>query len=86
MNSVKSVCDNFDSMSDNVKEDLLLYSDLRFDENKNKFILKATMNYIKILKKSLDPFFINVSLQNNVQLLTYNSDHPVIKVFRVNYC
>ena len=39
MNSVKSICDNFDSMSDNVKEDLLLYGDSRFDENKNKVIL-----------------------------------------------
>ena len=47
MNSVKSICDNFDSMSDNVKEDLLLYGDSRFDENKNKVILKATINYIK---------------------------------------
>ena len=46
MNSVKSICDNFDSMSDNVKEDLLLYDDSRFDENKNK-VLKATINYIK---------------------------------------
>ena len=27
MKSVKSICDNFDSMSDNVKEDLLLCSD-----------------------------------------------------------
>ena len=25
MNSVKSICDNFDSMPDNVREDLLLY-------------------------------------------------------------
>ena len=47
MNSVKSICDNFDSMSDNVKEDLLLYGDSRFDENKTKVILKATINYIK---------------------------------------
>ena len=47
MNSVKSICDNFDSMSDNVKEDLVLYGDLCFDENKNKVILKATINYIK---------------------------------------
>ena len=28
INSVKSICDNFDCMSDNVKEDLLLYGDL----------------------------------------------------------
>ena len=37
MDSVKSICDNFDSMSDNVKEDLLLYSDSWFNENKSKF-------------------------------------------------
>ena len=36
MNSVKSICDNFDSMSENVKEDLLSYGDSRFDKNKNK--------------------------------------------------
>ena len=47
MNSVKSICDNFGFMSDSVKEDLLLYRDTRFDENKNKVILKATINYIK---------------------------------------
>ena len=34
-------------MSDSVKEDLLLYRDTRFDESKNKVILKATINYIK---------------------------------------
>ena len=36
-------------MSDNVKEDLLLYGDSRFDESKNKVILKATI--MKIFKK-----------------------------------
>ena len=46
-NIVKSICDNFDSISDNVKEDLLLYGDQRFDEKKDKVILKATINYIK---------------------------------------
>ena len=86
MNSVKSICDNFDSMSGNVKEDLLLSGDSRFDENKNKVVLKATINYIKKLKYSLDPFLINVSLLINVQLFTYNSDHLVIKIFCVNYC
>ena len=45
-NSVKSICDNFDSMSDNVKEDLLLYGDSRFDD-KNKVILKDPINYLK---------------------------------------
>ena len=38
----KSICDNFESMSDNNKEGGSL-----FDENKNKFILEATKNYIK---------------------------------------
>ena len=47
MNSVKSICDNFDSMSDNVKEDLLLNGDSQFDENKDKVTLKATINYTK---------------------------------------
>ena len=47
MISVNSICDNFDSMPDNVKEDLLLYGDSQFYENKNKVILKATINYIK---------------------------------------
>ena len=47
MNSVKSICDNFDSMSDNVKEDLLLNGESQFDENKDKVTLKATINYTK---------------------------------------
>ena len=42
-----SFCDNFDTIPDNFKEDLLLYCDSLFDENKNKVILKATVNYIK---------------------------------------
>ena len=47
MNNVKSICDSFGSMLDNVKEDLILYGDWRFNKNKNKFILKATINHIK---------------------------------------
>ena len=47
MNSVKSVIINFESMTDNRKRDILLYGDSRFDENKNKFILQATINYLK---------------------------------------
>ena len=44
MNSVKSICDNFNSISVIVKEDLLLFGDSPFDNNKNKVILKATIN------------------------------------------
>ena len=29
------------------KRDILLNGDSRFDENKNKFILQATMSYLK---------------------------------------
>ena len=47
MNSVKSVCDNFESMPDNVKKDLLSFGHSRFDENKNKVILEATISYVK---------------------------------------
>ena len=46
MNSVKSVIINFESMTDNRKRDILLYGDSRLDE-KNKFILQATINYLK---------------------------------------
>ena len=34
-------------MTDNRKRGILLYGDSRFDENKNKFILQATINYLK---------------------------------------
>ena len=45
MNSVKSVCANFESMPDNVKKDLLLFGDSRFDDNKKKVILEATISF-----------------------------------------
>ena len=45
MNSVKSVCDNFESMPDNVEKYLLLFDDSRFDKNKNKDILEATIRF-----------------------------------------
>ena len=47
MNSVKSVSDNFESFSDIVKRDILLYGDSRCDTNKNKLILESTIIYIK---------------------------------------
>ena len=34
-------------MTDNVKKDLLLFSDSRFDKNKNKLTLETTVSYIK---------------------------------------
>ena len=47
MNSVKYVSDNFESLCDNVKKDVLLYADSLLDRNKNKVILDATLTYIK---------------------------------------
>ena len=47
MNSINSVRDHFESLSDSSKRDILLYGDSRLDTNKNKFILVATKNYIK---------------------------------------
>ena len=38
---------NFESSSDNIKIEILLHGDSRLDNNKNKFILEATLNYIK---------------------------------------
>ena len=68
-------------MPGNVKEDLLLYGDSRFNENEN-YIMEATINYIKSTERSL---FI-VSLPSNVQILTYNSDLSDINTFHGNYC
>ena len=47
MNSVKSIIPNFESLTDNNKIDILLYGDSQFDENKNKIILEANINYLK---------------------------------------
>ena len=47
MNSVKSVLDNFESLSDNDKKNILLYGDSRLGNNKNKVILEATLNCIQ---------------------------------------
>ena len=57
MNSVKSVYNNFESLSDNAKKDVLLYGDLFLDQNKNKLILEATINYIKISKRYSESLF-----------------------------
>ena len=46
-NSVKSVYDNFESFSDKDKKDILLYGDSRLYRIKDKFILEATLTYIK---------------------------------------
>ena len=57
MNSVKSVYNNFESLSDNAKKDVLLYGDPFLDQNKNKLILEATINYIKISERFSESLF-----------------------------
>ena len=47
MNSVKSVYDNFESLCDKYKKDILLYGDSSLDRIKNKFILEATLTCTK---------------------------------------
>ena len=47
MNSIKCVINNFESFSDNDKVEILLYGDSHLDNNKNKYILEATLNYVK---------------------------------------
>ena len=47
MNSIKSEINNFESFSDNDKVEILLYGDSHLDNNKNKYILEATLNYFK---------------------------------------
>ena len=57
MNSVKSGYNNFESLSDNAKKDVLLYGDPFLDQNKNKLILEATINYIKISERFSESLF-----------------------------
>ena len=51
MNSVNSVIHNFESLSDLDKKAILLYGDPGLDNNKNKLILEATINYIKVSER-----------------------------------
>ena len=43
MNSLKSVCDDFETIPDNVKKNVLLYGDSGFGECENRFIFEATI-------------------------------------------
>ena len=57
INSVKYIFEDFDSLSDNAQKDLLLYEDPHFDINKNKFILEATLFYIKSTERLFGSLF-----------------------------
>ena len=49
MNSLKSICNNFESTTDNNKITLLLYGGSRFDGNKNELILQSSIKYILLI-------------------------------------
>ena len=57
MNSVNLIIPNFESMNNNIKKDILLYGDSRFDENKTKIILEATINFLKNSERFSRPLF-----------------------------
>lgn len=57
MNCVKSVCDNFKSMSNNVTKNVQLYGDSHFDEFKNRFVLEANITYIKNSERFSESYF-----------------------------
>ena len=46
MNKVNKIDENFSYLSNDNKVSLLLYGDSRFDDNKNNFILSASITYI----------------------------------------
>ena len=57
INSVKSLSNDFESFSDNVKRDILLYGDSRYDTNKNKLILEATIIHVKNTERFFGSLF-----------------------------
>ena len=51
MNSVNSVLYNFESLSDIDIKEILLYGDSQLDNNKNRIIVEATLNYINVSER-----------------------------------
>ena len=68
MNSVKSICGNFNSMPDNVKKYLLLFDDSDLRKTEIKLFWKQLQVIQKIIKDSLVLFLNNVSLLNHFHL------------------
>ena len=57
MDSVNSVVQNFELMSENNKKDLLLFSDSRFSKKNNKVTLEATIIFIKKFERFTESLF-----------------------------
>ena len=61
MNSVNSVVQNFEFISENNKKDLLLFGGSRFDENKDKVNFRSNYYfYKKSLRDLLDLYLNNI--------------------------
>ena len=60
MNSVKSILENFEFLSDNFKKDILLNGDSRLDGNKNLSLRQHQLT-LKVLIDSQDLFLIQDS-------------------------
>ena len=60
MNSVNSMVQNFEFMYENNKKHLLVFDDPRFDENKNKVILEATLTFIKTSENLVDIYLNDI--------------------------
>ena len=56
MNSVNSIFENFDILSDNIKTDVLLYFYPGLD-GESKLILEATISYIKTSERFTGSIF-----------------------------
>ena len=49
--AVDDLAVDFESLSDNKKVEILLFGNSRCDDNKNNFMLSASINYIKKTKR-----------------------------------
>ena len=57
INEVNQIDENFSYLSDDHKVSSLLYGDSRFDDNKNNFILSASIKYILKTERFLTSLF-----------------------------
>ena len=57
LNRVNQIDENFSYLSGDNKVYLLLYGDLRFDDNKSNFILSASITYILETERFLTSLF-----------------------------
>ena len=64
MNKVNQIDENFSCLSDDNKVNFLLYGDSRFDENKNNFILSASITIILEKERFLTSLFQSMNFTN----------------------